>query len=744
MAFVYKSERDISPEIQTASGDIGPGQYLPQGFVRTKGKTSKAAGFDSNTYRDTKILKDDNPGPGSYTYDDKYEKFFNILSDKQSKSPSVLKSLEMVGPENLDPFTIIINKEKGNNVAFFSKEKRFKEKPGYDLPGPGDYSADNPMFLVRNSLKKKKRKNKNSKGRKKSANSLIRQDKEPISPYRVATIPSKNFCFGFDINSKGELYVKDDPDRDIKCFGDKGDSVGPGAYEVGKVNSWNKNGVAWEKQAKISRNGLFHSQEISRSSKININNSSNNNNFNLNSSNNYINYINNLNSYNNNNNNRSLFFEENLKLQSYATNNVKNFISPQITKPRDQGTTNPHLNPNLYPYPNSNNANINLIQKKNETLLSSQKLKYEKDKVFKHIRDKRQKLLEMKVSKSNVEDELFDKHIVNQDPGPGYYFSELATSSFNPLRVPEKFQYFGSNSMRFSDPNLVEKIEEVGPGAYFKDDCNLAKKKLKKVLIENNFSLNSQILRDEIKKERIETLEERIGISGIINQHKLAASIDPTPGPGNYEFNSENFNKKGISNIAQFGSLQKRFVNNESVVIPTPGPGAYLGMPKAENANFIKFPVRPKKIVIKKDETLQADLSIFPKEAVVEEIKANPALPGVGSYNPDIVLSLGYKVAKNVNKFNNSSAPFNCVEKRFNLKASAGAAENVGPGQYYKDNSEKRIVQNLLSNSPPFNTSAERKYPNEDRNVFRDNGPGSYNLSSYFDWNKKSFNVQFI
>jgi len=712
MAFVYKAERDISPELNTASGDIGPGQYLPQGFIRTKGKNTKA-GFDSNTFRDTKIQKDDIPGPGSYTYDDKYEKILSLINEKQSKSPSLLKSMEMIGPENLDPFTIIINKEKSKDVAFFSKEKRFKEKPGYELPGPGEYGANDPMFLVKNSLRKKKRKNKNSSGRKRSANSLIRKDKAPISPYRVATIPSKNFCYGFDINGKGELYVKDDPDREIKFLGDKGDSVGPGAYELLKRNSWNKNVVSWEKQSKNIRNPLNNSQEITHSTKINMN----------------------LNS----NGNHSLFFEENLKRQMNANNNSNYFLSPQNPKASAIGLM--HIangNPNLKA---AATANHNFIQTKNEALMSSQKVRYEKDKVFKHIRDKRQKLLDMKVSKVNEEDELFDKHILNQEPGPGYYFSEVAKSSFKPLKVPEKFQYFGSNSLRFSDLNVTEKLLDVGPGSYFKDDNKLAVKKLKNVIKENNFSLNSHSIREEIRKDRIETLEERIGINGIINQHKLT-NIEPTPGPGNYELNTENFNKKSTSNIAQFGSLQKRF--NENMNNPTPGPGAYIGMPKSENPILPKFSFRPpKKVFVKKEETSTADNSIFPKEAV-EELIVNPDSPGVGSYNPDIVMSLGYKVAKNVNKFNNSSAPFNTVEKRFRHKVPTGAAENVGPGQYYKDNTEKRIVQNLISNSPPFNTSAERRHPGEDRNVFSDNGPGSYNLSSYFDWNKKSFNVQFI
>jgi len=710
MAFVFKAERDISPEIKVATGDIGPGQYLPQGSIRTKGKISKA-GFDSYTFRDTKIMKDDVPGPGSYTYDDKYEKFINLLNEKQTKSPSLLRSLEMVGPENLDPFTIIINKEKSKDVAFFSKEKRFKEKAGYDIPGPGEYNKHDPLFLVKNSIRKKRRK-KNSQSRKKSANSLIRKNKDPASLYRLASIPSKNFCYGFDIDQRGELYIKDDPDKDIRYGGVYSDSVGPGAYDLDKRSIWNKPTVAWDKQGKSNINPLLNSQENNRNKSININNQNN-----------------------------SQLLEESLKRNNdyckFTHNNndnqLNNFLSPQLSK------NNSILflsNGKLIQDENSHD----IIKTKNDVLISNYNIKVKKDKVFKYIRNQRQKLLDMKVSKSNLEDDLFDKHILNHEPGPGYYLSDIATTSFKPIKVPEKFQYFGSNSLRFSDPNISEKISDVGPGAYFKDDSKLAKEKLKQMLKDKNFSINNSIHREDIKRERNESIEERIGISGIINQHKLA-SIENNPGPGNYYLNSENFKVKNSSNLSQFGSLQKRF--NDNINNPTPGPGSYLGMPKVESVNHIKFPIRPKKIIIKKDEEYKPNLSIFPKEGV-EEIKANPSLPGVGTYNPDIVSSLSYKIAKNVNKFNNSSAPFSSVEKRFNSKTHVTATENVGPGQYYKDNSEKKILQNLLSNSPPFNTSADRKYPNEEYVSYAENGPGSYNLSSYFDWNKKSFNVQFI
>lgn len=657
MAFVYKSEREISPEINTATGDIGPGQYLPQSFTKIPKQTN--AGFNSKTYRNQKIIKDDNPGPGSYTYDDKYEKFISYYNEKKNNSPTILESLEYAKPENLDPFTIIINRERSNNVAFLSKEKRFKENSIGELPGPGEYNKHEQLLIVKNSLKQKKQKKIPNKSRK--DHSLIRYDKPPTSPFRLSTIPSKNFCYGFDIGPMGDLYVKDDPEKDYRHKGIMNDSVGPGSYDLNKHNEWNKNAVKWEKQSQSNRNNLYNSQELPKNKLLESN-------------------------YNN-------------KLEYFKTSLDK--------------------------------AN-NLISNKNEIILSSQKTKFEKEKYMKHVRERRQRLYDMKTLNSGAEDELLNKHVYKQDPGPGYYFSEISNSAFKPTRVLEKFQSFGSNSLRFSE-NFEN--EEVGPGAYFNDDNKMSMFKLKKFLNEkNNFAKNSINQREEIIKERQEKHEERMGINGIINQHKLS-NYEGTPGPGNYDLNGD-INKKFYSNLSQFGSLQKRFQNNSSNY--TPGPGSYVGAPKLVS-NIIKIPMRPKKL-LKKEEQIRPDESIFPKEEVEEK---NPPVPGVGSYNPDIVHSMGYKIAKNINKFNKSSAPFNVVERRFTSNVKKTAAENIGPGQYYKDKTEKVILMNLLNNSPPFNTGAEKNSNNVNKNN-SESGPGSYDLGSYFDWNKKSYNVQFV
>ena len=116
-------------------------------------------------------------------------------------------------------------------------------------------------------------------------------------------------------------------------------------------------------------------------------------------------------------------------------------------------------------------------------------------------------------------------------------------------------------------------------------------------------------------------------------------------------------------------------------------------------------------------------------------------IPSVGHYNSDILLSMGYKVAKNVNRFNTLSAPFNSIEKRFLNISKKNSTGTIGPGQYYKDkNRNDRDIN--YNNSPPFNTSSERNCELVE-NKYR-NGPGSYNTGSDFDWNKKTYNIQYI
>jgi hypothetical protein len=668
MAFVFKSERDINQIKNITTGELGPGQYLPQGSIGTNNRISKV-GFDSNTYRNLRITKNENPGPGSYERDDKYQKFAELFNDKPYRSPSLLKSLELVGPENLDPFAIIINKEKSNkDIAFFSKEKRFKDNPNIDFPGPSDYGINNPKFIVKNSVRKiNKRKIVKSR---KDNSSLIRREKSLL--FRHISIPSKNLCYGFEENEKGNLIVRDDPDREMRHDGDKSDCVGPGSYDINREN-WNKGVIRWDKDGRNGRNAIYSNIEIKENTRLGN--------------------INDFEEYMNKNQNRS-------------SQNKKNL---------------------------SNDNSINIIKRdKYDDHILNERNRLKKEKLFKHFIDYRQKLLDLKTSKSLIEDDLFEKHILNQQPGPGYYSSEIATSAFKPKKIPEKFQYFGSNSLRFNYSNNNINEDDIGPGIYFRDENKFGEEKNKSLLKENNYFLNSANQREEKRKVRFENLEDRIGINDIVNQYKNS-NLENSPGPGLYDINHEFHHKKSSSNVSNFGSLQRRF--NENIFNASPGPGSYIGLPKSDSLNIIKFNVRPKKIIMNKDNSEEESL-------LKKNKKLDISSPGVGSYDSDIISSIGYNVSKNVNKFNTSLAPFNSVQKRFK-NYSLIDASHLGPGKYYNDDSSKKILKNQLNNSPPFNIGSERKILKE-KELIVDNGPGSYDLSSYFDWNKKSFNVQYI
>ncbi len=729
MAFVYKSDRILGKE-NSLHTDIGPGQYLPQTSIRNL-KPIKHP-FCSSTFRETKVKKEDVPGPGSYDYDDKYEKFASLLLDRGNKSPSFLKSMELAASENIDPFTIIINKENQKDVGFLSKEKRFKEPASLinENPGPGKYQKHEPLLLIKNSIKDKKKKlPKVEKGKL----TLLRYDRSPGSPNCIATIPSKFLSYGYDINDNGELVMKEDPEKDLKHKGELNDTVGPGSYDTLKSRQWFKNMVSWEKLSKTSReinnkrdilisqdlhNSAVLKDVVHNSTMIDLNGNGNSNNLNKSIITN-LNNVNNINSEN---------IKNNINIHVRNSNNMLNSSTPASLS----------INP-VIPI----NTGMNLFGQKAESIIVKEKQKIEKEKVFKHIREKRQQLLDLKTMKGGFEDELLNKHLMKQEPGPGYYNTEMACTSFKKPNVPEKFQTFGTSSLRFQENQGYE----IGPGTYFKDDQRLEKIKLKQYLNEKiNFSQNQTKVREDLKKERANNYESRMGINGLVNKQKLR-SDGSSPGPGCYEIIGNSFKKNPASNCGQFGSIQKRFAES-TFSLETPGPGSYVGLPKSQTATISgtlhKLLVKPKKPKTD-DESHRPDLTLFPKNGDDEDtqIEKNKQ-PSVGQYNSDILFSLGYKIAKNVNKFNNVNAPFNSVEKRFLSYNRKTAANNIGPGEYYKE--RLTDMRHTVSNSPPFNTSADRTGGNQLCNLYTvgTTGPGSYNLSSYFDWNKKSYNIQYI
>ena len=91
---------------------------------------------------------------------------------------------------------------------------------------------------------------------------------------------------------------------------------------------------------------------------------------------------------------------------------------------------------------------------------------------------------------------------------------------------------------------------------------------------------------------------------------------------------------------------------------------------------------------------------------------------------------------------NDKKPCFNYGEKRFfEFKRKYEDDNNVG--KYNLSEKEKEITQNII----PFSSSVERNDNRYFLSKGKDNnkqlGPGAYRYDSYFDWNKKSYNILF-
>ena len=313
-----------------------------------------------------------------------------------------------------------------------------------------------------------------------------------------------------------------------------------------------------------------------------------------------------------------------------------------------------------------------------------------------------------------------------ETPGPGYYYNPIAHSSFSKRNLPEEFQIFGSSSARFSEPyknSLSSNVpnENLGPGCYFRDDSSIELRKLKEML--NKSKTNTTNLNKELSKSP----QKIIGIFKV---------RDEIPGPGSYTLPTlkvkGNPNSKGVfgSSEKKFARLERELNENENI-----GPGAYTkedNWVKIDKNSISKIMASPKRFI--KPKLIDRGL-----EAHEIEITDKNIVPPVGTYNLDKPLSMEYSVAKNVAKLNLINAPFSSLSLRF--KDSNFIKEtDLGPGYYYKYNKFKP-----KPNKYGFNTSENREAKSSspvDKKILV--GPGQYNRESYFDWNKKSFNIQFL
>ena len=633
MAFVYKAEREASNDKIKTNSDLGPGEYLPQTEIR-RYTVNKEPFLSSNKKVFLKI--NDVPGPGAYYHDEVLIQYLkNIQNEKISEQNDKVHLIAKGG--NID---LLPNSEK---IGFNIKSKRFKVTNDDKNPGPGHYF---PII---------KRRDKASKLREEELFSKQKIQIKKINEFqRIPTIPSKVQEFGFEILDNGSLVQKQNPNMYKTFSGEKGDTVGPGSYEIEKPNNWHKTGTEWSK-LKVQRD-FYKKSKTGKNSSTNL------------TSTNYS--------------------------DTGNTNTKTSFYSPNST---------------------SNNFNENIISNETEPV-ENKDVKIKKNKsldksIFKCRILNCQKFNGKKIQKK----ETFETVIQGNYPGPGYYYDPYRTSSFHFKPTPEFKQFFGSKLERFYKYKGFDSY--LGPGEYFEKSMNKT---------STGFAPFS-------------TTSNRFFLSFI------PAEKSEIPGPGEYTLKSFTTSPNGrktqsTSPKGKFGSNEKRFVDisNTKWKYCVPGPG-YYNPEEIKTQSFKPFNTfyKTKFYNLKKNPIFSIKKVVLNGNGLARE-KAPP----IGLYNPDMIFTIDYKNKKKVFETKNNKVAFDSTYNKKKKQKKIKSYDNninIGPGYYYHE----KINKNLRP-SPQFhiseNDSKKKWFTNSNSNI----GPGHYDINGYFDWNKKSFNINFI
>ena len=373
---------------------------------------------------------------------------------------------------------------------------------------------------------------------------------------------------------------------------------------------------------------------------------------------------------------------------------------------------------------------------------SSKKLSYKDNKrILSAQREKRQD--NIKFMRANLEKKSkpindtnyykeFEEFSNKQNPGPGYYYDMNRDSEFflRTIPYPESRQFFMSNIERF--PDNSDKNTEVGPTTYFINN-QYYNSAFNKGNIKKDFDSN------KIKKAPFSTRQKRF----TSNRNDRINLLNP--GPGAYDPKLKaNIEKNHFNNsFSTFGLRQKRFGENSSNLkwqMNTPGPGSYINPYSATGTcntvyiNGLYLDIRKGKEILR------------PKSSNVKVIKKKIESPDVNSYDPQKLFSIGYNNKKKLKEGRESeklNIAFNSHNTNKNDDPENGTRfkdkiirSNIGPGYYYKEKTHQ-----VTQIYPPF-LDSDLKYRNNYEQY--EIGPGQYDSRSYFDWNKKTYNMTFI
>lgn len=187
-------------------------------------------------------------------------------------------------------------------------------------------------------------------------------------------------------------------------------------------------------------------------------------------------------------------------------------------------------------------------------------------------------------------------------------------------------------------------------------------------------------------------------------------------------------NKKKKTNSI-FGSSEIRF-KYQNIQTKGVGPGYYeTENKKREYHRKIRIPPY---CLLSLNDNLDEIKKKFKKDST----------PPLGSYHTERFNTIQGELEKQkVNKI-----PFGILSKRFNYKVSKNS---VGPGSYV---SQSGSIKQFNCKVIPFNSLSYRPFELKSQTIKRNPietrvlcelGPGKYKTESYFDWNKKSFNIKY-
>ena len=391
MAMVFKSKKNLEEPVKKNNKNPGPGDYLPQTIFK-KILLNKEPFL--STINGTYHPRNNYPGPGAYYQDDVLIQYLKNVQNEKITDSNEKKSLSQTKIKD-----ITSDKSNREKFGFNSKTKRFNIIVDSQKPGPGYYFPKVNKYYKTNIQKIKE--NYNAKQR--QINRIAKEFD------LVPTIPSKNQQFGFDIFEDGKIIQKKDPNLNQTYTGEKGDTVGPGTYEIEKKKEWYKTRPQWTMSKDIRNCYITNWENISKietPSLISTNHSEHSHSTNFNNSN-LLSSIT-ANKY---------FVDDNLKVIELCPYNISNYSI------------------SIYDFQTHiNNININF---RNEDLTHKKLNKTKPITNNLYYNEKFRKIPSRQTSN------------IKNTPGPGFYIDRYKYSSFQFKPVPENKQFFGSKLERF-------------------------------------------------------------------------------------------------------------------------------------------------------------------------------------------------------------------------------------------------------------------------------------------------------